>query len=319
MNALRKIIIALLMTVAVSVAAAPTDAQAQQGAVTSTSAFYEPLSSYGDWYYTDAYGWVWSPWGVSSNWRPYTVGNWVYTDAYGWMWASEEPWAWAAYHYGRWTFLGGAWVWVPDTMWGPAWVAWAQADNYVGWAPLPPGAAINAYSGTVNLNVNIGWQYWSYVPAAYMLEVNLYPYYLPANRVQVVYRRAVPVTRYRIYGGTVACVGVSTTWVSGWIGYAVPTVTVTWTSAPGAYYRHGTYYAYRTPPPPGRPTATPRPLPSGRCPRGCGPASPSRRRRPTATAAGSPRPRRPPPAAAGATGRRRPPAGAPALGRPRRP
>jgi len=37
--------------------------------------------------------------------RRYSNGRWQRTDA-GWYWSSEEPWAWATYHYGRWDFSG---------------------------------------------------------------------------------------------------------------------------------------------------------------------------------------------------------------------
>jgi len=65
-------------------------------------------------------------------------GQWVHSD-YGWYWQSEEPWAWATYHYGRWVldnYYG--WVWVPDVEWAPSWVAWREGGGYIGWAPLPP-------------------------------------------------------------------------------------------------------------------------------------------------------------------------------------
>ena len=64
----------------------------------------------------------------------------MWTDS-GWYWVSDEPWAWATYHYGRWDYDSYyGWVWVPDTEWGPSWVEWREGDEYVGWAPLPPGA-----------------------------------------------------------------------------------------------------------------------------------------------------------------------------------
>src|SRR6266850_8446896 len=70
----------------------------------------------------------------------YCNGHWQRTDA-GWYWVSDEPWAWATYHYGRWDLnprLG--WVWVPRTEWAPAWVSWHQGGGYTGWAPLHPSA-----------------------------------------------------------------------------------------------------------------------------------------------------------------------------------
>src|SRR6266496_1683468 len=41
------------------------------------------------------------------------------------------------------------WVWIPGTVWAPAWVTWTYNDNYVGWAPLPPSIVFGSsgYSG----------------------------------------------------------------------------------------------------------------------------------------------------------------------------
>ena len=30
-------------------------------------------------------------------------------------------------------------MWQPGPVWGPAWVAWVEVGDYVGWAPLAPG------------------------------------------------------------------------------------------------------------------------------------------------------------------------------------
>lgn len=106
--------------------------------------FYEKLEPYGDWIETNDYGYVWQPRIAEQSraWRPYTDGHWVYTDA-GWTFVSDDPFGWAAYHYGRWTRLRGVgWVWVPGNEWAPAWVSWRTSNQYVGWAPLPPEAEI---------------------------------------------------------------------------------------------------------------------------------------------------------------------------------
>ena len=73
-----------------------------------------------------------------SDWRPYVdQGQWQYSDN-GWSWHSDYSWGWAAFHYGRWTNDGRlGWVWVPDKVWGPAWVSWRLAYSSTGWAPLP--------------------------------------------------------------------------------------------------------------------------------------------------------------------------------------
>lgn len=100
--------------------------------------FYAPLGQHGYWVDVAQYGRCWYPAYVSSDWRPYSDGHWLWTDG-GWYWVSEEPWAWATYHYGRWVWHSYyGWLWVPDVEWGPSWVAWREGSGYIGWAPLPP-------------------------------------------------------------------------------------------------------------------------------------------------------------------------------------
>ncbi|HEY0791217.1 MAG TPA: DUF6600 domain-containing protein [Chthoniobacterales bacterium] len=102
--------------------------------------FYDRLADDGHWYYDDDYGYVFQPAlaAGASDWRPYADGHWVWTDR-GWCWVSNERFGWACYHYGRWVrIVGTGWVWIPGTVWAPAWVSWRQSDDYVGWAPLPP-------------------------------------------------------------------------------------------------------------------------------------------------------------------------------------
>jgi hypothetical protein len=102
--------------------------------------FRAPLEPYGEWIESPTYGTAWIPYATAAGWRPYTTGQWLSTN-HGWMWLADEPWGWAAFHYGRWTLeerLG--WVWIPGNSWAPAWVAWRHGQGYVGWAPLAPGA-----------------------------------------------------------------------------------------------------------------------------------------------------------------------------------
>ncbi|HET9253236.1 MAG TPA: DUF6600 domain-containing protein [Candidatus Eisenbacteria bacterium] len=101
--------------------------------------FRDALEPYGEWIESRDLGTVWVPHATPAGWRPYTTGRWLSTN-HGWMWLGEEPWAWAAYHYGRWVRdddLG--WVWRAGNTWAPAWVAWRHGQGYVGWAPLAPG------------------------------------------------------------------------------------------------------------------------------------------------------------------------------------
>jgi hypothetical protein len=128
---------------------APAD---NRGAAASYDTFYTKLQPYGDWVETSDYGYVFQPRQAqhSQTWRPYTNGHWVYTDV-GWAWVSDEPFGWAAYHYGRWTRLRNVgWVWVPGDEWAPAWVSWRKSDSYVGWAPLPPEARFDRRTGIHN-------------------------------------------------------------------------------------------------------------------------------------------------------------------------
>ena len=133
--------------------------------------FYDRLSPYGQWVWLQGQ-YVWVPSHVDRQWRPYTVGRWVYTDRYGWMWASNEPFGWATYHYGRWGFSNRVgWFWVPGSRWAPAWVSWRSSDDYLAWAPMPPG-----YDEQVSIDVNVGSvpeYYWQAVPSREFLSDDL--------------------------------------------------------------------------------------------------------------------------------------------------
>jgi len=103
--------------------------------------FYEALGPYGNWFWLEPYGWVWTPSGLDVAWRPYTEGSWAYTDC-GWSWVSDFEWGWAPFHYGRWCWHPRhGWCWVPGSVWAPAWVSWHSGGGWCGWAPLPPSVA----------------------------------------------------------------------------------------------------------------------------------------------------------------------------------
>jgi len=106
--------------------------------------FHAPLAAHGTWIEFGSHGRCWRPAHVGVSWRPYCFGHWVWTDC-GWYWVSDEPWAWACYHYGWWNYdpVYG-WVWVPGIEWAPAWVSWRVGGGYVGWAPLPPPGIVLA-------------------------------------------------------------------------------------------------------------------------------------------------------------------------------
>ena len=124
----------LIMACAAIITSVPNAADAQVGIsasiqINATADFYQPLTPYGSWVDVGSYGRCWRPREVEVGWQPYTVGSWEWTDA-GWYWNSDEPWAWACYHYGSWYSdprIG--WVWIPATDWAPAWVTWRSRDR----------------------------------------------------------------------------------------------------------------------------------------------------------------------------------------------
>jgi hypothetical protein len=119
--------------------------------IRAESDFYEPLAPEGEWVVVGSYGRCWRPSHVERDWRPYCNGSWERTEA-GWYWVSDEPWAWATYHYGRWDYTDRyGWYWVPQVQWAPAWVSWHEGGGYVGWAPLQPSVSISI-NGLVGYN-----------------------------------------------------------------------------------------------------------------------------------------------------------------------
>ena len=110
------------------------------------SIFYDRLAPQGRWFDVTGYGYCFQPRDARvATWRPYVDGCWSWTSL-GWSWQSNEPFGWATYHYGRWIHLTQyGWLWVPGSEWAPAWVAWRQSRDHVGWAPLPPerGACVS--------------------------------------------------------------------------------------------------------------------------------------------------------------------------------
>ena len=110
----------------------------------------EDLDAYGDWNYTDDFGWIWRPRATTlsgfSDWAPYRYGHWTWCPPYGWTWVGYEAWGWAPYHYGRWVYHNGYWAWCPRSRfyrnrswWRPALVAFVfdiSFGNDICWYPL---------------------------------------------------------------------------------------------------------------------------------------------------------------------------------------
>ncbi|MCX8495429.1 MAG: hypothetical protein ORN51_04520, partial [Akkermansiaceae bacterium] len=198
---------------------------APRGVVGDYGMFYDSLSSYGSWFETPDYGYVWQPVAVrDAMWRPYYRGRWVCSDR-GWTWVSEEPFGWATYHYGRWALLRGrGWVWVPGTEWAPCWVSWRENDRYIGWAPLPPESM--AYRGRswdaavdVQLGIGAGWYY--FMEVRYFANP-VYRYRLPATQSISFYQRTTNITFIHTENRQVICGGPGYQRLSDRIGKPLP-------------------------------------------------------------------------------------------------
>lgn len=187
--------------------------------------FYDDLSPYGDWLFTRAYGWVWFPRDVPPYWRPYVDGRWVSTE-YGWTWASNEPFGWATYHYGRWAWDARyGWLWVPGTVWGPAWVSWQYGNGYVGWAPLPPAVGFEVGVGIrlngFNLSIDIRPDAYSFVPDRWFLAARLDTYLVPPARNITIIHHTTNVTNYIYVDNRVVNRGVEPRYIEQTTGHRI--------------------------------------------------------------------------------------------------
>jgi hypothetical protein len=224
------VIVSLLLLIAARPAASQTDVTAGVSASVGpidVSVFYQKLSDDGQWFQSPTYGWSWTPYDMTADWRPYSNGHWEYTDD-GWSWASDEPWGWACYHYGRWYFDDTyGWAWVPGTEWAPAWVAWRNTDDYVGWAPLPPGAGWDVSAGLSFGDANaIPWDEWCFVPQRHVFDANLSVQLAPVALNVSLFQGSHDATRYEVRSGHPADLGFDVTRVEASIGHRVPRVHV---------------------------------------------------------------------------------------------
>lgn len=196
--------------------------------------FYEELSPYGDWVLTRHYGWAWFPYDVHPYWRPYSDGRWVATE-YGWTWVSYEPFGWATYHYGRWAWdQRFGWLWVPGTVWGPAWVSWQHGGGYLGWAPLPPAVGfeigVGIRLGGFNLSVGIRPDAYSFVPERSFLDPRLSRYMLPTARNVTIIHNTTNITNYTTIDNRVVNRGVDVRRIEQVTGQRVPSLRVAGTT-----------------------------------------------------------------------------------------
>ena len=169
---MKKLTTGLIMATFLSLlfVAAPAGKARAQDVTVSYQDFYDELSPYGQWVNDPEYGNVWVP-NEGGDFRPYgSRGRWAMTE-YGNTWVSDDPWGWACYHYGRWTYNSYyGWLWVPGYEWAPAWVSWRYGGGYCGWAPMSPGYNVGASYGCPD-------SWWVFVGPQYMYRQDYYNYW----------------------------------------------------------------------------------------------------------------------------------------------
>jgi hypothetical protein len=171
--------------------------------------FYSGLGGYGEWIERPGYGRVWYPTAVQVGWRPYLHGRWVVTD-YGWTWVSSEDFGWATYHYGRWyQDAEVGWVWVPGTVWGPAWVSFQRGGGYIGWAPLPPAVGFHAGIGIQLGGVAIAAGAYSFCEERAFLHPQIATVIVPPARNVTIINNTTNITNYTVVNNKVVNQSVS--------------------------------------------------------------------------------------------------------------
>jgi hypothetical protein len=204
----------ILGVIVLSAGMTASPARADHGSLRAeVGIYYDELSPYGDWVDDTQYGAAWCPRHTGSDWRPYSDGRWVDSD-YGWTWASDEPFGWATYHYGRWAFDPRyGWIWIPGTVWAPAWVSWQYGGGYVGWAPLPPQVGfdfgVGIRLGGLSLSAVLQPRDYLFVSERGFLEPRVGRYAVPRTRNQDLWRRARNVTSYTVVNNRVFNRGIS--------------------------------------------------------------------------------------------------------------
>ena len=120
---------------------------------------------------------------------------------------SYDPWGGDPYHYGTWSRSDAyGWVWIPGTIWAPAWVTWYVGDNDIGWAPVPPSFSVGV-SGYVGPPVTVSRSSYIFVPATRFVGVNVGTVRVPATQNATLLARTKPVTRFAASGGVLTSGG----------------------------------------------------------------------------------------------------------------
>ncbi len=220
---MRRLLIPAILSAALLTFVAPRPAAAFVDV--SISYFHDYLSPHGRWVVAGSYGNCWVPADVAAGWSPYVDGEWVWTD-YGWTWDSSDPWGDVVYHYGTWVWEDPyGWVWVPGTVWAPAWVTWAYTDDFIGWAPLPPTFVLGA-SGFFGAPVVISQTRYVFVPTTQFVGVNVSSVRVSAAQSTQIFTRATKVTNFKVSGGIVHTNGPDPARIQRVVGHPIQRVSI---------------------------------------------------------------------------------------------
>ena len=211
--------------------------------------FYDTLSPYGNWVVINGYGRCWRPTVCvyNSNWQPYCDnGHWVYSDC-GWYWASSYAWG-ATFHYGRWfRDASVGWCWWPDTVWAPSWVTWRYADDYCGWAPLPPrtacqagvGIVFNGSAVSVGFSFGLGANCFTFVPTQRFCDPHPRNFCVAPAQVTQVFNNTTVINNFNVNNRTIVNHGIAVQNISAAMRTTIRPVPVQQMNAMVARSAHG--------------------------------------------------------------------------------
>lgn len=217
-----------------------------QPAAVTENYFYDTLAPYGGWVNIDGYGLCWRPTVViyDSGWQPYCDhGHWVYTDS-GWYWLSDYSWGSTTFHYGRWFHNPSyGWCWWPDTTWAPSWVTWRYANDYCGWAPLPPhavyrtgvGIVYNGVAVKADFSFGLSANFFTFVPTRNFCDPHPRHYRVTPTQAAQIYDHTTIINNFNFNNHSVVNNGIPPQHITAVSGVQIHPVPIHTTAAPLAH------------------------------------------------------------------------------------
>lgn len=168
--------------------------------------------------------------GTAAGYTPYANGQWVNTDN-GWYFQAPTPYEEITSHYGRWTFTPDmGWVWLPGRVWAPAWVDMRENDDFVAWAPFPPGTYV---SGTTVIPPVIEDDRYVVVQKSNFVEPTIYKYMYLENKNKVMIKEMSRTGGLVVQNNTIVNKGPEVSSIEKAAGKKIETVKIKRVSNPG--------------------------------------------------------------------------------------